>query len=196
MTRRAVLLVLVGLSALTLGATLAMGHLDARREALAEAEARVADTARTVGEVLALRGKRERASLRARPPQDLVVRLNRTLTDCGSGGVVSNVAAHGGQPGSSRSQPQAGGPGSGGGGRYATQQVRATLRGLRLDELGRFLERWRDTQPLWTVVAIDVTRPQSIVQAGQKPPTEERFDASIVLATQYVAQGRDGRNSP
>lgn len=191
MTRGAMLLVLVGASALALGATLAMRHLDSRRDALVEAEARVADTARTVGEVLALRGRRERASLQARPQQDLVARLNRTLGESGaSGGVVSNVAPHGG------AASRGAAPSAGTGGRYAVQQVRATLRGLRLDELGRFLERWRETQPLWTVVAIDVTRPQSIVQAGQKPPTDERFDASIVLATQYVAPGRDARSHP
>ncbi|MBL9140567.1 MAG: hypothetical protein JNK53_01760, partial [Phycisphaerae bacterium] len=149
-------------SALALGAVSTARWLGSRHAALDEAEMRAGETARSVGEVLSLRGRTERASLRARPQQDLVARLNRTLSECGAGsGIVSTVAAHGGTTADAKAGQAGGAPASSGGSRYATQQVRVSLRGLRLEDLGKFLDRWRATQPLWTVAAIDLSRPQA-----------------------------------
>jgi hypothetical protein len=183
---------IVGIAVCTtaLSATMAVKWLDARQAALREAETRVADTARTVGEVLTLRTQRERASLRARPQQDLATRLHETLAASGAGtGLLSEVAA-------SSSDGAAVGASDG---RYSLQQMRVSLRSAKLADLGKFLDRWRSTQPLWTVTSVDLSRATQsapTTPGAAKSPPDERFNATIVLTSSYVSAKRTGNPKP
>ncbi len=187
---RAPFLIAIAVCMLALAAMSAMKWLDSREDALAESEARVAEASRTVGEVLTLRSQRERASLRARPQQDLASRLHDTLAASGAGtGLLSEVAAHTGG-----TTPTAGADG-----RYSLQQMRVSLKSAKLIDLGKFLDRWRSTQPLWTVTSVDLSRatPSAPTAPGaRKPPSDERFNATIVLTSSYVSAKRTGNPRP
>lgn len=177
--------VAIALCACALAVTVSAKWIAAHEDALAEAEVRADAAARTVGEVLSLRGLKERSSLRARPPQDLTARLNETLKSSGAGtGLLSEVAAHGGAAAGS------------GDGKYALQQMRVSLKGAKLSDLGKFIEHWRATQPLWAVTSVDLSRTQQVATPGAKAPHDERFNATIVLTSSYVSARRTGSQTP
>lgn len=163
-----------------------------RLHAREEAAATVAEHAR---QVVALRPLRERASLGERPQQDLIARVNATMsavriprnTLAGVTTESDGPIAAGISSGTSASPSGAGGGGgasvSGGGGGVRRQSMRVALRGLQPSQLGEFLEHWRRHQSLWTTTGLDLSRSTSRSQ----DPGVERFDVSLVLSVIYVA---------
>jgi len=144
------------------------------------------DLAANAEQVLTLRGREERASLGERPKQDLIARVNATLAAVGIprnalGGVTTE--ADGTAPMTTPGRTGTGAA-SDSGGEVRAQAMRVSLKGVQPSQLGAFLEKWRETQPLWTPTSFEVTR------ANSKDPATERFDASLVLSVIYLAPPR------
>jgi len=136
-------------------------------------------------QVISLRGRQERASLGERPKQDLIARVNATLSAVGiPRNVVSGVTteADGSAP-LPPSRPSGGVPLPG---EIRGQAMRVAFKGIQPQQLGAFLERWRESQPLWTPTSIEITR----ASAKGSASGEERFDASVVLSVIYLSPAR------
>ena len=190
-------LAMMGVCAVALVAAVAGRWLGSCEDRLREAEASAADASRVVSEVLQLRGQRERASLRAQQKQDVLARILDTVAACGiEKGVQWEVAP--GSGGRSASGGDVGGSGGSGGsgGRYAQQTMRLSVRNVRLQDLGRFVERWRVAQPLWTISGFDLVRVVPTVSASSKAPQGERFDAGITITAPYIAPSRREASIP
>ena len=149
--------------------------------------ASVHEVAGNAVQVLSLRGRQERASLGERPKQDLIARANSTLSAVGiSRSVLAGVTTEADGAAPIAASRQSGSGGSLPGGEVRAQAMRVAFKGIEPQQLGAFLERWRDTQPLWTPTSIELSRANS----KETTPGAERFDASIVLSVIYLAPAR------
>ncbi|MFO0826729.1 MAG: hypothetical protein U0572_01160 [Phycisphaerales bacterium] len=175
----------LGLAAALLAVAIGARSLESRRAALAERESLAADAARDVATVLELRGKRERASLRERPRQDLIARVRTVMRETSlAEAAFAGIQSEGDAPAGEGAAGEAAG--------FRAQSMRLSLHGVALAELGRFLARWRESQPLWTPTSIELlpvaARPGR--QSKEEDAAVERFDSTIVLASVYVAPAR------
>ena len=175
----------IAVSAALLGGVAAARSLDSRRSALAERESLAAGAAEDVSTVLELRGRRERASLRERPKQDLIARVRGVLKELSlADAAFAGIQAEGDGPVGGAATD------AGGVGGFRAQSMRLSLHGVALADLGRFLARWRESQPLWTPTSIELLPVAG--RAGKEKDKDagavERFDASVVLVSVYVAR--------
>lgn len=173
--------IMLGLAATLLAVAVGARSLESRRAELAERESLAADAAQDVRTVLELRGKRERASLRERPRQDLIARVRATMKETSlADSAFAGIQAEGDGPVGERSPGDAA--------EFRAQSMRLSLRGVALADLGRFLARWRESQPLWTPTSIELL-PVAATQGKRKEEvgSAERFDSTIVLVSVYVA---------
>jgi hypothetical protein len=194
-------------AALLMATAMAGSWLGARRMALAESARLAEATAGDIARVRALRTREDRAALEPEGDANLtrLVRSALIASRVGEGAFVSLA-----------SEGTGSGPGPAGRNGPATFLLRKTsvrLKGLRLEELGRFLARWREAQPVHVVTSIELTRAgpgpgsgsgagsgSSQGRQGQPAGTlhqaDERFDATLVLSAWVVARpgaaGKDG----
>jgi len=154
----------------------------AQSQRLEDRLASVREVAGNAEQVMSLRGREQRASLGERPKQDLIARVNATLTAVGiPRNVVSGVTTE-----ADGSAPLPASRPSGGvslPGEVRGQAMRVAFKGIQPGQLGAFLERWRETQALWTPTSIEISRSS----AKSPAPEVERFDASIVLSVIYLS---------
>ncbi|MBX3356676.1 MAG: hypothetical protein KF724_13355 [Phycisphaeraceae bacterium] len=145
--------------------------------ALRAREAAAHSVAEDARQVLSLRSLRQRASMGERPRQDLITRINETMSAVGiPRGALGGVTTDTDGPISSAADLAPGGE-------LRAQAMRVALKGIQPQQLGAFLEHWRETQPLWTPTNIEMSRAPSKDAA----PGAERFDISLVLSVLYVA---------
>lgn len=178
MTSRTLLILTTVLGAAILGAQAMRWRSAAAAEAAAVARLqRIADDA---AKLVALSARTERIGLTERPPQDLIARLRAAITDCGIAATLEGVQPESSAPirssrrgsGSSRSNtPQ-----------HRRQSARATLRNLTLEDLGRLLAHWRQTQALWSISNITLTHDGSQDPRGL-------YHAELTLAATYLEDG-------
>ncbi len=133
-------------------------------------------------EVIRLREERATASLGEPPQDDLVARLGQIASESGlSRGMVRNVERV-----SDRSIGETRGERG-----FRRRDVRVTLEPVGPADLGRFLEQWRRSQPLWTVSNIDLEARRGRVQTGAP-----RYIARLQLSAAYAATTPSGTPSP
>jgi hypothetical protein len=200
-------------AALLLATAMAGSWLGARRMALAESARLAEATAGDIARVRALRTREDRAALEPEGDANLtrLVRSALIASRVGEGAFVS-LGSEGTGSGPGSVGGSALGPAGAGRNGPATFLLRKTsvrLKGLRLEELGRFLARWREVQPVHVVTSIELTRAvpgtgsgsgSSQGRQGQPAGTlhqaDERFDATLVLSAWVVARpgaaGKDG----
>jgi hypothetical protein len=175
-----VTLLLPGVCVLALAAAWTWSRSQAQR--LEAREAAAMATASDASQLLALRGRRERASLNERPRQDLIARVNTTMSATGiSARALSGVTTDADGPlltAANRGEVPS----------LRSQAMRVAFKAIEPRQLGLFLEHWRSNQALWTPTAIELTRFPS------KDPAQERFDASLVLSVIYVAPSTESRS--
>ncbi len=152
MNRRTILFMLIVCCAAALIATLRLRALRDAHHALDAAQQSL-DVARDqVRELIRLRDATEKVALNERPPNDIIARINTTLADVGLPAEtfrqLDPVSTTSNTRTQSATSPQ-----------YQTQSARILLSDLEPPELGRFLDRWRTSQPLWTITRIELTHP-------------------------------------
>lgn len=146
-------------------------------------ESAITALANDAGSVLALRVLRERASLNERPRQDLIARVNESMTTAGlAKGSLLGVTTEADGPLLSSSARTTGDSNL----EFRTQAMRVAFKGVKPGQLGEFLEDWRLRQPLWTTTALELSR------AASKDADQERFDATIVLSVIYATDAEPG----
>jgi hypothetical protein len=176
---------LVGIvaSALLLSVAGAVSWLGSKRDALAERESLAQSTADDVRTVLSLRSQRDRASLEPQADANLTKLVRSAMREAGvaESAFVSLSPEGSGTPLASAADS---GP------KYLIRRSSVRLRQLRLDEIGRVLDRWRGSQPLYAVTSVDLTRvgQRGLGDAGKPSDAEERFDVTLVLTTYVVAR--------
>lgn len=75
--------------------------------------------------------------------------------------------------------------GSAGGPARRAQSVRIVLGPVTVDDLGAFLARWRQDQPLWTISAVDLGSPR-----------DGSYQATLTASAVYVADAVDQGSTP
>ena len=171
MTARTLLILSAAIGAAILSAQAMRWRSAANAEAAVVARLqRTADDARTL---VSLSGRSERVALAERPPQDLIARLRAAITDCGIGATLDGVQPESSAPirSSRRGEPQ-----------HRRQSTRATLRNVTLEDLGRLLAQWRQTQALWSITTITLTHDGSQDPRGL-------YRAELTLAATYLHDG-------
>ncbi len=91
-----------------------------------------------------------------RPASELAARVTAALTSAGLG--PANLAGFGAEP--ARRDPRAG---------LRVQRATATLGGVTLPQLGRFLDAWSRAEPAWIVMSIDLTPGAAPTGGGDVP---------------------------
>ena len=177
MTHRSAILLLLVLAAAMLilvinsrRLTAAENELDAARKSL---NAAMTDAR----EILQLRAQRQRIAHAEHPTQDVIARINSVIAEAG----LPSRCFKSLTPSSNTVINNAGGSASDGTIKYRRQSLRLSLEDLEPPELGRFLTRWRSTQPLWTITSIELAHQRS------RNRTDGRYDITIILTALYVA---------
>jgi hypothetical protein len=189
--------VAVAAAAAMLGVAVASSWIGVRRERLHDGEARAEQASSDIREVLELRARRDRASLEVQADANLTAALRAALAATGAGDrALASVATEAG--GAPSRADRAG---------FVVRRSTVRLKGMRLDELGRFLAQWRTSQPLFVVVSVDLVRaaqPRGQASSPSSSPVsgawgaggDERFDATVVLGTVVVSRkGASGRGA-
>jgi hypothetical protein len=70
------------------------------------------------------------------------------------------------------------------------QSMKITLDGLTLPQLGRFLEVWRATQPLWMVASIDITPTSSKTRSAPGQAVDRQLRAVLGIETLFAEGSR------
>jgi hypothetical protein len=176
------LVILVVTAACLLLVAVAARRLAAAGERFDAAAVAIASARHDVDRLAELRGRRDRASLAQEPQQDVIKRVNAVLVEAGvDPRLFEGLAADSDAPLTGAAA------GSGATGQYRRQSVRVSLKSIELGDLGRFLARWRQTQPAWTPTRIDLLRPATAAPPGAAGAA--RFEANLVLSTIYWAPG-------
>lgn len=167
---------------ITIGLTLAMCGLlliaSGRRLVDATTHARTArERLQTVQadleELARLRALVARAQLGEPPGEDLLARVRAALDRAG-------VAPDRLQRLSRRGDSPVGHAGGQASAIYRTRSELLSLDRVTLSQVGRFLEEWRRTEPLWTVSMIDMTESRG---RGAEPGS---YTVQLTLTTTYV----------
>lgn len=174
-------------AAAMLGVVVAWSWIGTQGDRLREAEMLAEQASSEIREVLELRARRDRASLEVQADANLTAALRAALAATGAGDrALASVATEAGVA-SSR------GEGAG----FVVRKSTVRLKGMKLDEIGRFLAQWKQSQPLFVVVSIDLVRaaqPRGQASASAASAgawgagNEERFDATVVLGTVVVSR--------
>lgn len=126
--------------------------------------------------VLALRTRTQTAAAGLQPQQDVFQQANQTLSAAGLRGVaVRSVTPAGDRAldAKAASPPR------------RAQSVRIVLGPITVDELGAFLTRWRQDQPLWTITAIDLASPR-----------DATYQATLTASAVYIADATGQGTTP
>ncbi len=130
--------------------------------------------------LVSLSARSERIAITERPPQDLIARLGAALTECGLSATLDGVHPESSAP--IRTSGGASARGGSAGPEHRRQSARATLRNLTLEDLGRLLAHWRQTQALWSITDITLTHDGSQDPRGL-------YRAELTLAATYLDDG-------
>ncbi len=129
----------------------------------------LANLTRDAQSIIDLRSKQQVVSERKRPKQDVIAKVNTTLTDVG---IPSNHF--------DSLRPEADGalPDS----KYRRQSVSINLKDITVSELGAFLNHWSLTQKLWTPTRIELLH-------NRNKPYTDRYNITIMITATYLANG-------
>lgn len=175
MTRRRVIILLLGVAMVALAFAVAARRVAGQREAIDAARRRLAATQVELGTVRRLGGERERVSLRQRPTEGLIVQVTAALDVAKvPKSKFEGLAAEGDAPVSGSTA----GGGEGNANEVRKQSVRLSLREMNLPELGAFLQEWRRSDAGWTPTRIELTR---------RSGGDDRYDANITMSAVYRA---------
>ena len=177
MTRRAATLWLAasiasGLLILALGAA----RLRTAQHRAADAAAAHALARADAERVLALRTRTQTAAAGLQPQQDVFQQANQAIAAAGLRGVaVRSVTPAGDRAldAGSASPPR------------RAQSVRIVLGPITVHELGAFLTRWRQDQPLWTITAIDLASPR-----------DGTYQTTLTASAVYIADATHQGTTP
>ena len=176
-------------AAAMLGVAVASSWIGTQGDRLREAESRAERASSEIREVLELRARRDRASLEVQADANLTAALRAALAVAGAGDrALASVATEAGVA-----------PSRGEGAGFVVRKSTVRLKGMKLDEIGRFLSQWKQSQPLFVVVSIDLVRaaqprgqassPSSAAASGAwGAGGDERFDVTVVLGTVVVSK--------
>ena len=124
--------------------------------------------------IVSLRAEQEQVADRKRPEEYVLAQVNRVLADAGiPSRLLQNV-----RPEADTALPSAQG---GDGPQYRRQSVALSLREITIPQVGAFLARWREENTLWTPHRIELNKHRT------RDDIDDRYNASIVLSTIYVA---------
>jgi len=126
---------------------------------------------RSIARLVELRGRRQTIAAEAKPEQDLIARVNTTLS--ASGISTSRMKSL------TQESDRAVGPEAEG---LRQQSVRVVLEPVTTPELGAFLARWREEQPLWTPTRIELNH------TGRRDDTVGQYTARLLLAATYIGE--------
>lgn len=130
-------------------------------------------------ELARLRSRTERIAWRKRPEQDVLARVNATLAEAGlSPSHLSDLREESDSTIGAPSREGAATP------NWRRQSIRLTLADTTTAELGAFLQRWLETQPLWTPSRIELAKSQS--PANTTGGAHDRFVITLTLTATYV----------
>lgn len=172
MKRHPQIMVALLVAALMVPVVVSARRLANARDELQATQLSAAGAVRDTQRVLTLRQKQQRIADRKRPEQDVIARVNATLTEADI--PLSRFA--GLRPASDsalRGSAQNGPP-------YRRQTVQITLRRLTIPELGAFLGAWSSTQDLWTPTQIELSH----VRRRSGPVG---YNATILISATYLA---------
>ena len=161
---------LIGLA--LLGSAIAMGRLRSASAASDAAIARLNAARADAEELLALRAQAERIATGHRAPEDVHARLRERLRASGLSTNLIRAYAE-----------EADREISGTGPEYRRQSIRFTLSPIELNELGRFLDHWRQAEPLWIPVNIELNR-STPARGGRN--ARGSYEANVTIAATYV----------
>lgn len=195
MMRRTYLIGVAGSAAL-MGIVAGGSWLAGRRTALEASETLARSTADDIRTVLSLRTQRDRALFEPQGDANLTKLVRTALKESNvpESAFVSLSPEGSGTPLGSATTT---GP------KYVLRRSSVRLRQLRLPEIGRILDRWRSSQPLYAVTSVDLTRVQgsrggegtgranASQPAGKATiagPSDESFDVTLVLTTYVIAR--------
>jgi hypothetical protein len=159
---------IIPIAALILAAAaplVAAARLRVARADAFSAEARTYEVAADVQRLLNLRANRTTISAGRKPEQDAFARVEDTIEAIDGTARLTNLAMD-----SDAAISDA--PG------YRRQAVSFSLAEMSVPELGRFLDRWRRDQPLWTPIAVSLAHTRS-------RDVGDRFTVRITVAATY-----------
>ncbi|MEW6741423.1 MAG: hypothetical protein AB1486_01585 [Planctomycetota bacterium] len=149
------------------------------RRQLEAAASTLRQTRQQAAEVMSLRQREERVSLRERPRQDVIALVNEVLAEAG----IPSGRLTGIEP---ESDVALGGS-AGGKSPYRQQTLALELERLTLPEVGRFLALLRERQKMWSVTRIELSR-EGRLAAGQGAATEPSLlGMRLLLSAVYVS---------
>lgn len=177
------IVIVLALAVLALLCVVATNRLRGASERAAAAEhelQRVADDAR---DILRLRNANETASLGAPPQDDLIARLNTALSEAGlPGSALRDIE---------RVADRALGDGATAKSGFKRRDVRVVIDPVDPPGLGRLLDRWQRTEPLWTVTGIDLS-----ARRGRIQPGAPRYTVRLQLSAAYAETDLEGPDQP
>lgn len=178
MTRRAATLWLAAsLAAGLLIVALGAARLRTAERCAADADATLDQTRADAERVLALRTRTQTTAAGLQPQQDVFQQANQTTSAAGLRGVAVRSVTPAGD--------RALDAGSAAGPPRRAQSVRIVLGPITVHELGAFLTRWRQDQPLWTITAIDLASPR-----------DATYQATLTASAVYIADATDQGTTP
>ncbi len=145
--RTSVLLMLFTLAVCLLLIAVSTSNLRTAGTAADAAAARFTQVSSDAERVRVLRGRSQTIAAGEQPEQDIFRRVNETLAAAG----LARTRVQSVNPAGDRALDTD----SAGGAARRIQTVRVVLEPITLDELGAFLDRWRQDQALWTITGID-----------------------------------------
>ena len=138
------------------------------------AHARLRQTITVAQRIVELRSAQQTVGEQKRPDQDVIARVNAVLAEAG---IPSNQFG-GLRPESDAALPNA----NAGGVAYKRQSVRITLNDLSVIQIGAFLSKWTESQPLWIPTRVELTH----VRSGNDQ-TSNLYTLNLLLSAIYVA---------
>ncbi len=137
-----------------------------QRDAALTAQQRIIDEAQ---KIIRLQSKQQRIAEHKRPEQDVIARVNTTLTEAG----IPPERFGGLRPESDAALPDSA---------YRRQSVRISLNELSITQLGAFLDQWSQSQQLWTPARLELSHARSKLD-------DDRYDVVILITATYLANG-------
>ncbi|MCI0353302.1 MAG: hypothetical protein L0Z53_28110 [Acidobacteriales bacterium] len=158
---------------LSLPIMLSAARLNSASSRLTTASLNLEQTIQDAQRILELRAKQQTIAEHKRPDQDVIARVNTVLAESG----ITSDRFGGLRPESDAAVPHS----KANGAAYGRQSVRITLNELSVSQVGAFLARWSQTQPLWIPSRIELTHSRSATDAGQ-------YTLNLLLSATYVSE--------
>lgn len=163
---------LLCLGAVSLTASIGATRLRLAQHRVDDAQGRLDRVTADAREVVELRAVGASAALGEPPQEDLLARLTHAASACGlQRSVIRGVRLD-------ADRPTAGDP------LYRQRRFTATLQPIDPPALGRFLDRWRSTEPVWSISSIALNVERARRPAGVAPS----YAATIQLTATYAAE--------